>query len=286
MQIDEDSIPLNLTEQSCDEQDLTEIFHESTKFFRSTIFPQTARIVAFLTDPKLRDLTARGYKYDLTLPQIQLCEGSPLTACIEDVLRRRQSKRLYSGAPIAMKEIGGILHHAIRVNRTSPVPRSAGFRFRPYPSGGALYPVEFYIVSLCSNERAPFVGHYDPRFHRVGVLVDDFDPQAFLAALSNPSEASGVSLAIVLTSVFSRSTAKYGPRGYRFALLEAGHASQNLCLTALAYGVDSVLCGGFYDDEINRLCDVDGVWESAISCLFLGCASDDTDGKYKEATRA
>ena len=45
-------------------------------------------------------------------------------------------------------------------------------------------------------------------------------------------------LVCVMTSVPQRATAKYGARGYRMALLEAGHASQNLCLAAQGLGMD------------------------------------------------
>ena len=38
--------------------------------------------------------------------------------------------------------------------------------------------------------------------------------------------------ATIFTGVFERAQAKYGERGYRFVLLEAGHAAGNVLLVA------------------------------------------------------
>jgi SagB-type dehydrogenase family enzyme len=73
-----------------------------------------------------------------------------------------------------------------------------------------------------------------------------------------------------MTSVPQRATAKYGSRGYRMALLEAGHASQNLCLAAQGLGLGSLVYGAYYDDELAALLDIDGVTETVVSVMLLG----------------
>jgi SagB-type dehydrogenase family enzyme len=76
--------------------------------------------------------------------------------------------------------------------------------------------------------------------------------------------------AIIVTAVFFRTQIKYSDRGYRHILLEAGHFSQNLALLAGAMDVSCCSCGGFVDDAINALLDVDGREEAAISTMILG----------------
>jgi SagB-type dehydrogenase family enzyme len=49
-----------------------------------------------------------------------------------------------------------------------------------------------------------------------------------------------------------RVTEKYGPRGLRFLLLEAGHLLQNLCLMSTSLGLATVPLGGFFEREIAR----------------------------------
>lgn len=75
------------------------------------------------------------------------------------------------------------------------------------------------------------------------------------------------SAVIILTAIFDRTMMKYKERGYRYILFEAGHVMQNAYLisTAMDLGICSV--GGFIDDKINDLLNIDGVNESA---LYLG----------------
>jgi SagB-type dehydrogenase family enzyme len=56
----------------------------------------------------------------------------------------------------------------------------------------------------------------------------------------------------VLVGDGPRVTAKYGDRGYRFLLLEAGHLMQNLCLVSASLGLATVPLGGYLEREIAR----------------------------------
>ena len=49
-------------------------------------------------------------------------------------------------------------------------------------------------------------------------------------ATANPSSPADAAVTVVFAATFWRSRFKYGQRAYRFALLEAGHAAQNLLL--------------------------------------------------------
>jgi SagB-type dehydrogenase family enzyme len=51
---------------------------------------------------------------------------------------------------------------------------------------------------------------------------------------------------------------KYSDRGYRFALIEAGHAAQNLSLIAEALKLKCCSIGGFLDDELADILELSG----------------------------
>ena len=70
--------------------------------------------------------------------------------------------------------------------------------------------------------------------------------------------------------MFWRTRFKYGLRGYRFALLEAGHAAQNLLLAATALRVPALPLGGFFDARVEALLGIDGVDESVLYGIALG----------------
>lgn len=74
----------------------------------------------------------------------------------------------------------------------------------------------------------------------------------------------------MISAVFDRSEMKYGDRGYRHIMTEYGHLAQNVYLvgTTLDLGVCSI--GGFVDDALNKIIDVDGKVESVIGVIAVG----------------
>ena len=78
--------------------------------------------------------------------------------------------------------------------------------------------------------------------------------------------------------MFWRSRFKYGLRGYRFALLEAGHLVQNLVLAAGALEVGALPLGGFYDRRVDELVGADGLDEATVYAVLLGGRGDSPSG--------
>ena len=76
--------------------------------------------------------------------------------------------------------------------------------------------------------------------------------------------------AIVMSSVMQRVKFKYGERGYRFALLEAGHIAQNILLAATSEELGAVPIGGFFDDRLNDILGLDGLEEIVIYSVLVG----------------
>jgi SagB-type dehydrogenase family enzyme len=85
-----------------------------------------------------------------------------------------------------------------------------------------------------------------------------------------PGLLEGAACALLLLAVFGRTRFKYGLRGYRFSLLEAGHVVQNVVLAAAALGVRALPWGGFYDAQVDTVVDADGVEESVVYAVVLG----------------
>jgi SagB-type dehydrogenase family enzyme len=76
-----------------------------------------------------------------------------------------------------------------------------------------------------------------------------------------------------LVGVFAWTQTKYGPRGYRFILLEAGHAAQNICLAATQTGLASLCIGGYLDSKLNRILRLDPVEEGVVYAVAAGYAA-------------
>ena len=263
-------IPLNVREQHADDQDVVEIFHENTKYQRSTLLPHSERISLFQGHPTFVNRSVRGYKTYPFASVIPLFEPAPVDSEPFRMFRDRRSVRSFSDTEVELPVVGEILHQAIRCNCTRVSTTGARVHFRPYPSGGGLFPIEFYLLLLRTKGVRPCIAHYDPRRHCLEVIDGEFDVERVHDSLIQRDVAKGASAAVAMTALCQRSTTKYGSRGYRFALLEAGHAGQNLCLVAGANGLGSLVLGGFFDDEIEKLLQVDGVVETVVSVVLMG----------------
>jgi SagB-type dehydrogenase family enzyme len=75
---------------------------------------------------------------------------------------------------------------------------------------------------------------------------------------------------LVLSAVAARSLGKYGDRGYRYLLLEAGHVGQNIALTAAGLDLGALALGGFHDDELAALLAIDPEHEVPLLAVAVG----------------
>jgi SagB-type dehydrogenase family enzyme len=181
----------------------------------------------------------------IELPRPMTDEGPTLAAA----LARRESVRRFDRRALTELELGQLAWAAQGVNR-----RAGG---RTAPSAGALYPLELY-VALPEG-----LYHYEPRAHRlVRTLAGDPRPALHAAALEQGSVLDAPAV-FVIAAVESRTAAKYGQRAHRYALIEVGHAAQNLLLTATALGLGGVPVGAFDDQRLHdalRLGDDEAVY--------------------------
>jgi SagB-type dehydrogenase family enzyme len=100
---------------------------------------------------------------------------------------------------------------------------------RPVPSGGGLYPLELSVLVQRIEGLGAGVYHYVPLGHRLELVRGDALPSMLTAELflGQPYLIDAAAV-IAISAVIERSFWKYEDRGYRYALLEAGHVAQNV----------------------------------------------------------
>lgn len=94
-----------------------------------------------------------------------------------------------------------------------------------YPSAGACYPVEVYVVVHDLEGVDPGVYHYSAQQNSL-YKVNNLDNK-FLLDESLLPEDRDASVQFIISSVLWRSAWKYSHRGYRFCMIDAGHALSN-----------------------------------------------------------
>jgi SagB-type dehydrogenase family enzyme len=200
---------------------------------------------------------------------VPLPRGLP-AADLAGLLERRASCRAFADAPLSLDQFGTVLHAAYGVLGAATFG-ALELLERPVPSGGALYPLELYAIVRAVDGVDPGVYHYFPVAHELEHLRDGPFPRPFLTYLFMGQEYIADAGAILVTTVVpGRFLAKYGDRGYRYLLFEAGHVAQNIDLAALAVGLGACNLGGFFDDELAGLLTLDVEHELPLYATAIG----------------
>ena len=240
---------------------------------RASIARRGRRIARFLQDPLAIAQSAATHppaygQAVMGLPAAALPETSLAVA----LAARSSARRTAMTGAITLEQVSALLSLAARSNRVVPAPAApdVNFHFRPYPSAGALYPCDIHIMAADVAGLAPGAWRYDALNHQlIADNASDDKPTSF-DTCEIAAHGASPSCAIVIAGTLDRATVKYGARGYRFAVLEAGHISQNIVLAATALSLPSLVYGSFCDTELERLLGLDGINEVVLSVILVG----------------
>lgn len=197
---------------------------------------------------------------------------------LDDALSGRRSQRgPFASRPLLLTELGALLDLSVGARRQAPskdvkgeTPPAETRDLRTFPSAGALYPVEVYVATLACASVERGIHHYDPVKHALARLSPCPAKGDLERMILADNLWSGAAAALIFTGVFERTQAKYGERGYRFVLLEAGHAAQNVLLCAQSLGLAAAPIGGFCEDALGAAMGLDREKESPVYAVLLG----------------
>jgi SagB-type dehydrogenase family enzyme len=186
-------------------------------------------------------------------------------ARISPLLQNRRSLRKYLMEPITLGELAFMLWASQGVTA-----KSGNYSFRTAPSGGALYPVETYFSANLVEDLDPGLYHFDIENFALDKICADDQAEAVAAACMNQKFMARSAVTFIWSAVFRRSMSKYGNRGMRYVLLDAGHICQNILIAAEAISSGGCPVAAFYDDEMNNLLGLDGSEETVIYAASIG----------------
>ena len=240
--------------------DPAELFHEASKLQPALARRQAAGMARLAANAELSSAAARAVRRNAGLPSLSLPAPSLPPCSLSDAIELRTSRRDFGDA-LAVGTLASLLDAGYGARRDGR---------RTVPSGGALYPLELLVAARLVHGVPPGIYRYDPHRHTLE-RQSRVDPwPALEAACPLDGLLAGGAAALLVLAVFGRTRCKYGLRGYRFALLEAGHVAQNIVLAAAAFDVPALPLGGFYDAQVDALVDADGVEESVVYAVALG----------------
>ncbi|MEL6100052.1 MAG: SagB/ThcOx family dehydrogenase [Pseudomonadota bacterium] len=250
---------------------VVEDFHEATRLYPATRTGWGRRVAHFNTNEKARARLLR--------PEHRFGRGWPAgdtarSADMLELLGARKSERLFSSEPVQFETVKDVILAAT----CPPVDghaneNSHASTHRPYASAGGIYSVDHYVIGLRVNGPipAPFVAYCCPTRRAVVPVRSGLDAAFCNKALGTAADDTlDPAFAVVQAANLDRATRKYQERGYRFALLEAGLAAQNICLLSNANGFSALIWGGHHDDALDRLLSIRGTEATALNTILLG----------------
>lgn len=242
---------------------LFEIFHENTKLSPLTSRAYAAWILNFLRSHRSQQLPELSHKV-YTLMERQALPRVAAHTPVEQAIAERRSLRTFSGGALTLEELARLLFFSYgRTDARGP--------FRAVASGGALYPLELYVVAFAIDGLKPGVYHYGSEAGALDAVRLGTSLAEFKAAVNCEGiDAEHAAAALVVSAAFRRSTVKYLDRGYRMVLMEAGEVAQNLGLLTTSMGLGACLVGGFNDDMLSAYLDIDGVDEAPLLPVLVG----------------
>lgn len=251
---------------------LSEMFHENTKLRRMADGWLLTNVEHQPRRSELRHGITHTSKIYRSKLRLLLPRNLPVLATsIEEACRRRRSIRAFSGQDISLNSLSHLLGLSYGITgETCWDDGITTVKQRAAPSAGGLCSNEVYIVALRVTELDHGLYHYQPSDHSLECLQSGNLRASIERSILYPELIPDASIVVLLGAVFHRLKIKYGDRGYRFALMDSGHIAQNMYLVSSALGLGAVAVGGFLDDELNQMLEMNGVDEAVTYVIVIG----------------
>jgi SagB-type dehydrogenase family enzyme len=213
---------------------------------------------------RLNEFTKIGTSENaIALPQV------PQSTLME-LIAARESCRDFEPVEIQARDLAAVLHAGYGIIGLRSFPGGLRVFKRTVPSAGGLYPLDLYVLAARIAGIPRGLYHFNARDRLLEPLFQAPSISDLLPDLMQQHYLENAAALIFLTAVFPRTLKKYGPRGYRYVLLEAGQAAQNICLRAAELSLSTLCIGGYLDNRINSLLRLSPRSEGAVYAVALG----------------
>lgn len=198
--------------------------------------------IAAADDATTVDVPSRdpAHPVDVDLPSGR---GRGHDVTLVDALGRRRTRREPPDEPLEADALAWLLTHAARATDDGR---------RPHPSAGASYPLVLDVVALRCDGVPTGVHRYEPSAHGLRTVAIG-DRTAAVRAAFGRDWVQHARAVLVLSADLAAATHHHAVRGYRYALMEAGHLAQSLLLLAAAADLPACPLGGFADATLHEV---------------------------------
>ncbi|HKQ21052.1 MAG TPA: SagB/ThcOx family dehydrogenase [Nitrososphaeraceae archaeon] len=212
--------------------------------------------------------------YKLPVPKNTRSDGSALL----DVLKKRKSIRVYSNKHITIDELSRFLFDCARIKKVFRSEEGT-LTSRPYPSGGARYPLEIYVSNNRVDRIQKGIHYYDPLGHSLVLLNKNNTYRRkfnkFILDVQHPIMNREPDVVFIITAIFARTMWKYDRIGMSLILSDLGGLYQTMYLVATQMNLGPCPIGKINEDIIRDWLDLNWFEESHIGTFMLGVPEKD-----------
>jgi len=192
---------------------------------------------------------------------------------LEEVLDKRKSIRKYSNKHISLADLSYFLYHSARIKNVFP-SKEGTLTERPYPSGGARYPLEIYVVNNRINKIEKGIHYYDPLKHQLILINKNKIYQKrfnqFVKRVLYPNLKREPDVIFIITAVFARTMWKYDKLGLSLILSDLGCLYQTMYLIATELNLAPCPVGKIDEELVRKWTGLDWFEEGHVGTFMLG----------------
>jgi SagB-type dehydrogenase family enzyme len=221
-------------------------------------------------EPHVRQMMREAPLYLPDRSRVKLpAERARVAMSVDEAICQRVSGRNYGQTPVTAEQLATLLYLGNAVRRIDGDDVIRSYQ-RNAPNSGNLGSVEVYPVIMNVSGIEPGIYHYDSVRHDLAQFKAGQFASWLRECVLLQLEFSEAALALILTGAIGRLSAKYGLRGYRMALLDAGHVSENIYLVGTGLGLQVCATAGFIDDELDEALGLDGLETATLLVVLIG----------------
>jgi putative peptide maturation dehydrogenase len=192
----------------------------------------------------------------------------------EVLLGRRTTRSFRSDEPLPRKVLETVLYAVFGAQGFKAASGMSAIK-RTSPSGGALHPIEAYVLALNVGDVATGIYHYETATHALAQLeylgANEAHRLACLFTAGQDYFATAHAL-VIHVARFERSFAKYSrhQKAYKAVLMDSAHLSQSFYLTATHLGLGAFYTAAINDLDISRRLRLPHLRESPVGINGIG----------------
>ena len=186
---------------------------------------------------------------DLFTQEIKLPSANKKSnVSFEETIYKWSATRRFQNKPLTLNQISQLLWSAFGTTVDGVTSAT-----RVFPSAGAIYPLELYIVVGNVENLPAGLYKYNYKNHSLIQLKKSDLRDSLTSAILNQFFIKQAPVSFVWTAKYNK-VAIYGERGKtRYIHIDLGHSAQNLTIQSTALGLGTVQVGAFDYEKVKKI---------------------------------